>query len=146
MKNFFCLFFLKNPLYIKYNIKYDFNIIEKFLIGFKDKIYSVSISNIKEKIYSFFGNKKENKILKFDINKEKMEISYIWIRLNFKISRFNKDVELNNEEIIISDEKENFEYKNNKYSVIKSIKLNIQLNGLLLVNFEYWISTLNDKE
>ena len=120
-------------------------IIIKAKINFNDKIYSVSFTNINNKIYICLLNEKVIKILDFNLDLKQLKICDEEIRDN-SLHHFNKFIHLFKEFVATSDNNNIIIWKknsnnNNNYSKIKTIQLNTDINDLLLINNDYFISS-----
>jgi len=130
------------------------NYIKNTQINFKDKIYSISYSNKNNKIYVCLSDQiKKVKILYFNLNENELKICEEEIQDNFSFTlfmkNFNKCIYLKEDYVATSDNKYIIIWKkdnNNKYLNINRIELNTDINDLLLINNDYFISSQSSKE
>ena len=116
--------------------------------GFKDEIYTISLSLDKKIIYGCLNDKKIVKFFYFD--EKEFSIKNQEITDNEDInSHFNKCIQLTEKFIATADNKQIKIWKNSdkeQLEIEKKININSETPDLLLVNDEYFISSQPDKK
>ena len=126
--------------------------LEKTIIGFQRKIYSVSLSRKNDKIFACLKNQKLIKIFNFNLENKLMEESQEEIVdiLDDSDGRFNKCIEISDDLLVASDNYYNIIVwkmeDTNKYNNHNRISLNTETCDLLLINDEYFVSSQPNKD
>ena len=121
----------------------DMQALDKTLIDFGLRIYSTSLSLQKNRIYATLANSRKVVIFNFDLENKLMEKSSDEINDNEDGGRFNKCIEISDENIATADSNSIIIWKryNEEYVNIKKIYLGKEIYDLLLINNEYFVST-----
>ena len=119
------------------------NALDKALIDFDKRTFSVSVSLKNKKVYATLVSSRKVIIFNFDLENELMEKSKDVIEDNEERGRFNKCIEISDELTSTADNQSIIIWKKDitGYINVKEIDLGKETNDLLLINNEYFVST-----